>query len=269
MRSFSAYKSVLVAAAVACAALLAAAPALAKVGTIWNIQSEAVPTNMQTSDDSGAVIKVAAEGGTFTLSYEGQTTVPIAYDASSATVASALDALSSIGGVGGSATVAGGKEPPAANNYVTSEYPYGVMFEGTLHGASAAAITADGASLTGGFSPEVTVKAAPNDEYDLHVENIGDTASTGKITFVDKLPPGVTTTGTFESWINGGNSGNFVCSPEAGLSEVICTSEESIPAGVSGSYNGGFGTNAGVFAIAIPVKVAADASGNSPMQKRM
>jgi hypothetical protein len=81
-------------------------------------------------------------GGTFTLSYAGQTTAGIAYNASAAAVQSALTALSTIGsgnvGVTGSA---GG--------------PYTVTFKGDLSGMDAAQLTASGASLTGGTSPAV------------------------------------------------------------------------------------------------------------------
>jgi hypothetical protein len=261
MRPFGAYKSALLASVTALAGLLlSATPALAKAGPIWSIQSVADPTIMQTSDDAGALVKVNAEGGTFTLSYEGQTTVPIAYDASDASVESALDALSSIGGVGGSASVTGGPAQVTANNL-----PYGVMFAGALHGVSAARMTADGASLSGG-SHTVTVAAATNDEYVLHFENIGDTASSLEtITVTDKLPPGVTTT---ETPVRVGQDLNqkapFTCSSGAGLSAITCTGAESIPAGASESYNNHLVTETGrgTVEIAIPVTVASDASGS-------
>ena len=262
MRSFSAYKSGLVAAAVVLAALLSATSACAKVGTIWSIQSSAVPTNMQTSDDAGALVKVEAEGGTFTLTYEGQTTVPIAYDAAAATVEAALNALSTIGGVGGSATVNGSYGPPAAGRYSTTEWPYGVMFAGTLRGVSAATMTADAAGLTG--EDEVKITAATNDEYDLHVENIGDTAANGVITVTDTLPPGVTTTGTpLSDDVAYGDLSEegLTCSAGADQSKITCTGSPPIPPGVGASYNGDSNNAVGLFTVAIPVKVAPGASG--------
>ncbi|HEY5046290.1 MAG TPA: hypothetical protein VII53_10580 [Solirubrobacteraceae bacterium] len=264
MRSFGAYKSksALLATVTVGVGLLSAAPALAGSGPIWSIQSAAVPASMQTSDDAGALVAVDAEGGTFTLSFEGQTTVPIAYDASSPTLESALDALSSIGGVGGSAIVKGGHGGPLADRYRTVEYPYGIMFAGKLHGVSAATMTADNILLRGSVHT-VAIEAATNDEYDVHVENIGDTASSGAITFTDKLPSGVTTTGTSVSRLPPG-SPDFTCSTGAGLSEVECTGTPSIPAGVSNSYDNLEASLAeGTFAIAIPVKVAPDASGSA------
>src|SRR5665213_4207250 len=255
MRSFGAYKSGLLATVTVGAALLSATPALAGAGTIWSIQSAAVPTMMQTGDDAGALVTVAATGGTFTLTFEGQTTGPIVYNAPRASVEVALDALSSIGGAGAGATV------------YTSGYTgigiYGVMFTGKLQGVSAAAMTANGASLTGG-NDTVTVSAATNDEYDLHVENIGDTAASGTITVTDKLPEGVKTTGTaVPDTVTHGelSEPGLTCSAGAGLSEVTCTGTPPIPAGVSQSYNNGGAADAeGTFNIAIPVTVAADAS---------
>ncbi len=78
------------------------------------------------------VIVENAHGGTFTLTFKGQTTAPIAYNASSEEVQSALKALSSIG---------------AAN--VTVNGGYEVTFHGALAGSEQPPLTADGSSLTG------------------------------------------------------------------------------------------------------------------------
>lgn len=82
------------------------------------------------------------DGGTFTLTYEGATTAAIAFDATSAAVRVALEALSSIDP--GDITVTG-----AAGG------PYTVTFVGG--GGNVPAMTASGASLTGGTSPGVTI----------------------------------------------------------------------------------------------------------------
>jgi RHS repeat-associated protein len=83
-------------------------------------------------------------GGTFTLSFNGQTTAAIAYNASASTVQTALQALSTIGS--GNALVAG-----AAGG------PWNVRFAGTLGGSVQVALTANGSGLTGGNSPSVAV----------------------------------------------------------------------------------------------------------------
>ena len=74
-------------------------------------------------------------GGTFTISYAGQTTGSIAYNAPASTVAAALGALSNIGAA--NVTVTG----TAANWTVT--------FRGALAGTDVAQMTGNGASLIG------------------------------------------------------------------------------------------------------------------------
>ena len=83
-------------------------------------------------------------GGDFTLTFAGQTTAAIAYNASAATVEAALEALSTIGQ--GNVQVTG-----AAGG------PYTVEFVGELANENVAAMTASGAGLTGGTSPAVAI----------------------------------------------------------------------------------------------------------------
>jgi hypothetical protein len=85
-------------------------------------------------------------GGTFTLTYAAQTTSGIAYNATAATVKTALEALSNIA-VGDITSVTGGPGPAT---------PYVVTFGGVLSG-DIAQMTASAASLTGGTTPAVTV----------------------------------------------------------------------------------------------------------------
>ncbi len=98
-----------------------------------------------------------------------------------------------------------------------------------------------------------------NDEYSLHIEDIGGTASSGEVIVTDKLPEGVTTTGTPISLV--GISTSFVCSSGAGNTEVTCTGSTSIPAGVTQSYNNVVNPPVSVLEIAIPVRVAENVSG--------
>lgn len=79
-------------------------------------------------------------GGTFTLTYGGNTTAPIAYNATAATVLAALQALPNTQAV----SVGGGPGPGT---------PYTVTFGG---GGDVAAMTATG-SFTGGSTPAVAV----------------------------------------------------------------------------------------------------------------
>jgi RHS repeat-associated protein len=83
-------------------------------------------------------------GGTFTLTFNGQTTAPIAYNGTAAAVQSALQALTTIGA--GNALVAG----PAGG-------PWTVRFAGALAGSVQPALTGNGAKLTGGTPSSVAV----------------------------------------------------------------------------------------------------------------
>lgn len=84
-------------------------------------------------------------GGTFTLTYSGQTTAAIAYNATAAVVQAALEALSNI--AAGEVVVSG------------SAGAWRVEFVGTL-AENTVAITGSGASLTGGSSPAVAIADA-------------------------------------------------------------------------------------------------------------
>ncbi|MFY1588986.1 hypothetical protein ACN267_31350 [Micromonospora sp. WMMD734] len=84
-------------------------------------------------------------GGTYTLTYSGQTTAAIPYNATAAQVRTALEALSNIGA--GNVTTAGGAHPGT---------PITVTFTGTLANTNVAQMTANSGGLTGGSSPTVT-----------------------------------------------------------------------------------------------------------------
>lgn len=87
-------------------------------------------------------------GGTFTLTYNGQTTAGIAYNASAATVQAALEALSNIGV--GEAVCSGG---PLGGTLGVA-----VDFSLTLGLQDVPQMTANPAGLTGGTSPSVVVR---------------------------------------------------------------------------------------------------------------
>jgi hypothetical protein len=99
-------------------------------------------------DDANEVQTVtltgAPTGGTFTLTYDGQTTGTIAYNASAATVDAALEALSNIGS--GDVAVTG-----------SAGGPYTVTFGGALAATNVPEMTANGASLTGGATETISV----------------------------------------------------------------------------------------------------------------
>ncbi len=97
------------------------------------------PTEVQTATITGG-----PTGGTFTLTYNSETTAAIAYNATAAAVQSALYALPNVNA--GDLTVTG-----------NAGGPYTITFGGSLAGQNVAAITASGAGLTGGSTPGVTM----------------------------------------------------------------------------------------------------------------
>jgi hypothetical protein len=98
------------------------------------------PMTPGTSEVQTVTITGGPTGGTFTLTYSGQTTASIAYDASAADVQSALEALPNL--APGDVTV-------------TGTGPYTVTFRAALGDVDQ--MTADGSELTGGADPDVVV----------------------------------------------------------------------------------------------------------------
>ena len=85
-------------------------------------------------------------GGTFTLTYEGRTTAPIAYNATAIAVRTALFALDVFDSPD---IVASGGALPTT--------PVVLTFGGNYAGMPVSAFTANGSGLTGGTSPAVSV----------------------------------------------------------------------------------------------------------------
>ncbi|MGW7636096.1 hypothetical protein [Streptomyces decoyicus] len=102
-----------------------------------------------TSEVQTVTVTGTPTGGTYTLTFSGQTTAGIPYNATAAQVKTALEALSNVNP--GDVTVAGGPHPGTA---VT------VTFVGQYLGDDQTQMTASAASLTGGTSPAVTVTTA-------------------------------------------------------------------------------------------------------------
>jgi hypothetical protein len=98
-----------------------------------------------TSEVQTVTITGTPTGGTFTLTFSGQTTGSIAYNAAAAAVQTALVALSNINP--GDVTVGGGPGPGT---------PYTVTFGGQYASTDVAQMTANG-SFTGGTVPAIAV----------------------------------------------------------------------------------------------------------------
>lgn len=107
------------------------------------------PYSGPTAEVQTVTITGTPTGGTYTLTFSGQTTAGIPYNATAAQVKAALEALSNL--APGDVTVTGGPHP---GTVVT------VTFAGAYLGEDVPQMTASAASLTGGTSPAVNVATA-------------------------------------------------------------------------------------------------------------
>lgn len=110
---------------------------------VYRTGTAPTPTGTTTNEVQTITITGAPTGGSFSLTFGGQTTAAIAYNATAATVQTALQGLSSIGA--GNATVSG-----------SAGGPYTVTFVSALAATNVAQIVAVG-TFTGGTSPAITV----------------------------------------------------------------------------------------------------------------
>jgi hypothetical protein len=114
------------------------------------------PYGGTTSELQTVTVTGTPTGGTYTLTFSGQTTAGIPFNATAAQVKTALEALSNINP--GDVVVAGGPHPGTA---VT------VTFSGQYAGDNVAQMTASGAGLTGGTTPAVAVATTTAGGTDL------------------------------------------------------------------------------------------------------
>lgn len=116
-----------------------------------------------TSEVQTLTITGTPTGGTFVLQFKGQRTAPIAYNAAAAAVVSALEALSTIGA--GGVTATGGALPGT---------PVAITFAGARAARAQPLITAPVNSLTGGTTPAISiVETTPGVDATLRDAPIG------------------------------------------------------------------------------------------------
>ena len=159
-----------------CALGCSAAPAFAtneRPG--WELYGATYPTNFR-AGGVDEVQEVTPNPGepSFTLTFEGETTAPIAVPTSEAAVQSSLEKLSSIGKGGVSV------EETAGHTEV-----FDVTFKGPLSNMRVNALEAADASTS------VKSEGAASGTIGIDVFNIGAGASHGVITVTDTLPPGI------------------------------------------------------------------------------
>lgn len=109
------------------------------------LQGAAVPAT-NSSEVQSVAITGTPTGGTYTLTFNAQTTAGIAFNATAAAVQTALEALTNI--TPGDVVTAGGPHPDTAIS---------VTFSGQYAGTNIDTMSASAAGLTGGTTPAVTV----------------------------------------------------------------------------------------------------------------
>jgi hypothetical protein len=184
------------------------------------------PTVIPLQQSEVQEIVVEAEGGTFTTTFNGQTTASLPFNATTAEVGAALNGLSSIGGVGGSVRVQGGPGSPGGGT------PYIVEFGGGFENLNQPVLTANSAALIG--TPHLTevrtrVEGGPGQStLGIFFQNIGGAASSGPITLTGSLPSGVLLNGAAK-----GVEGGWSCSNSGDSKSFTCTYPNSVLAGVA------------------------------------
>lgn len=167
-------------------------------------------------------------GGTFTVTFSGQTTAGVAFNATASTLQAALEALSNVGN--GNIKVTGGPAGVA---------PFAIEFTGALAGADQATITSSVASITGG-TPTQTVTAVRNGaagttgQFKAYSETATDgsqiakailvyacsTDSSGNVTITGTSGQAGGDVGQTSKYASAYFSGTFLCSDLSGLDTV-------------------------------------------------
>jgi hypothetical protein len=189
----------------------------------WKLLALTGPTNLpptQSEIQQVTVSAESAEGGSFTLSFEGEATGALRFDATAGEIEGALNALSTVGGVGGSVKVSGG---PGGN----AGQPYAVTFGGTLADIDVEQLSATGSGLgEHGYAQVFTTLPGGSGTGEIAIDpaNIGGKATAGEyVLTLGALPGGIVVSGppTGPGWncVVGG----------AGESSVTCRSTESVP----------------------------------------
>lgn len=162
-------------------------------------QTSAAVSPTSAANEVQSIIATGASAGTFTLTFDGETTAAIAYNANAAAVQAALEALSNINP--GDVTVAGGPLPGTATT---------ITFGGQYANTNVPTITADSSGLTGGTVAVTTPTpgAAGAGTFQLLADNQTSTC--------------VLTTPTTTAWVDVGDLFAFPKDYTITLQDNIC-----------------------------------------------
>jgi hypothetical protein len=190
----------------------------------WSAIAVTGPTDLAPRSSEIQLATVKAEGGTFTLSFEGSTTGPIAFDAEASAIETALDGLPSVALPGGEIAVSGG---PGGSG---GDHPYFVSFGGELAGIDVAQMNADGSALSGptaevNVSTQTQGGSPGTGEIAAYAQNVGGLVTDGSpITMNVELPVGLEAPASVASE-------GWSCVVNGARSTVTCTSSEDVKPG--------------------------------------
>ncbi|MDQ5982417.1 MAG: hypothetical protein QG549_414 [Patescibacteria group bacterium] len=159
--------------------MLKGSPALGSTGTVQSFQSLQLMSQarggyfLDATREMQTFYITEATGGTYTLTYNGQTTSPaLPYNASVSQVQAALNALSSIGA--GNCTVYSA-QPRFVNSVVKNEIGFNVEFDNALGSLDLPLMSINGSGLsgTGNLATDVfkKVSGSSNPTYVVYIEN--------------------------------------------------------------------------------------------------
>lgn len=202
-------------------------------GVQWRVTAAAMPTNLPPAQREMQEVHVYGEGGTFTLSLEGDVTAPIAYDASAAEVATALNALGKVSGPGGKVVVSGGPGGAAGGT------PYQIVFSGSLSYLPVAQLVASSSGLTGATTSVIVTTPVQGGDGEgslrLTAINVGSGTGSGVVSLkAGALPSGVTA-----SSVEGEASYELLAEPREHqelscvLATLTCTYDKPVGSGES------------------------------------
>ena len=165
-----------------CAALLAVAASFSAIAATvahaeplpgWELSGATYPANLLAGADQVETVLPSPESPTFTLSFEGEETAPLATNATAATVATALEALPAIGPGG----VSVGERTEAG--------AFPVTFTGAIGDMQLPQLEGNNAEVT------QTQLGEASGTVVVDVFNVGAARSSGTVTVTDVLPVGV------------------------------------------------------------------------------
>jgi hypothetical protein len=192
------------------------------------------PTNLAPGTDEVQKVSVDATTGGFKLTFNGKTTVVLAFNEGASNVEEALNGLSTIGGAGGHVTVTGGPGDAGAT------HPYLVTFGSSMASTNVEQLTSDSSLLSGaGHTATVTTVAGGGTgkaKVIMYVQNIGGKSTSGTTTGKITLPAGIVTSSTpkIVSPVFTPSPIPWSCTPTgAGQSVITCTSTVRLPPGGS------------------------------------